>query len=115
MSAFQRVAAAANKVVTPLLSAPVVGSALGRSMAEISYTGRKSGRPISLVVAYRRRGDEVIIGVAGAKHKSWWRNFYPDGGPITIHLDGQERTGFAVARQDPRGTSVKVTLNPVVE
>lgn len=113
MSALQRVMATANRIVTPLLSAPVVGNALGKSMVEVSYTGRRSGKPVSLVVSYRRRGDEVVIGVAAPEQKTWWRNFYPDGGPITLHLDGTARTGQAVARRDERGTSVKVTLDPL--
>ncbi|MFT4200348.1 hypothetical protein [Gordonia sp. (in: high G+C Gram-positive bacteria)] len=111
MTVFQRVAAAANRVVIPLMSAPVIGGALGKSMTEVSYTGRRSGKHVKLVVAYQRRGDEVLIGVAAPDQKSWWRNFYPDGGPITLHLDGRDRTGFAVARRGPKGTSVKVTLD----
>ncbi|GAB11414.1 hypothetical protein GOARA_068_00730 [Gordonia araii NBRC 100433] len=112
MNAFQRAAKLANTVFAPLLSAPVLGPVLSRSMAEISYVGRKSGRPITLIVSYRRKGDDVVlIGVAAADQKTWWRNFYPDGAPITVHLDGRDRTGFAVARRDERGTSVKVTLD----
>ncbi len=81
-------------------------------MVEISYVGRKSGRPISLVVSYRQRGDELFVGVAAPDQKSWWRNFYPEGGPITVRLDGRDRPGRATAQRGPRGTSVKIVLDP---
>ena len=40
--------------------------------------------------------------------KTWWRNFLGDGAPMTVRLDGAERTGHAVAHRDADG---KVTVN----
>ncbi|OZC56155.1 hypothetical protein CH289_05375 [Rhodococcus sp. RS1C4] len=112
MNTFQRVAARFNALVRPLLNAPVVGKLVSGTITEVTYTGRRSGKQFSVLVGYRRRGDEVIIGVAMPDKKNWWRNFYPDGGPISIDLDGITRTGHAVTRKDGSSVSVKVTLDP---
>ncbi|MFD4366735.1 hypothetical protein [Rhodococcus sp. NPDC058521] len=111
MNRFQQGAAAFNVVMRRLIDAPVVGKFLSRSMAEVSYVGRKSGRRFTLVVAYKRRGDELTIGVAMPEKKGWWRNFHPTGGPIVVHLDGVERTGTAVAHRDGSNVHVKVALD----
>ncbi|NLE78376.1 MAG: hypothetical protein GX610_02155 [Rhodococcus sp.] len=111
MNRFQQGAAAFNKVMSRLLDAPFVGRYLSRSMTEISYVGRKSGRRFSLIVSYKRRGDELTIGVAMPDKKGWWRNFHPDGGPIYVQLDGVERTGTAVAHRNGDNVHVKVALD----
>jgi len=76
---------------------------LGRTFAMVTYAGRKSGRAISLPVGYRRSGDDVVINVAMPDAKTWWRNFLGDGAPLTITLDGRDRTGHAIARRDDNG------------
>lgn len=110
MNLFQRSAKVFNTAFTPLLTAPVLGPLLGRSMVTVSYTGRKSGKRISLPVAYRRRGDEVVIGVAMPERKQWWRNFAGQGADLTLHFPDGDRTGRAVAVSGPTGTAVRVTL-----
>ena len=110
MNLFQRGAKLANAAFTPLLSAPVIGPALGKSMVTISYTGRKSGRRFELPVSYRRTGDEVVIGVALPDQKQWWRNFRGEGADLTLHFADGDRTGRAVATSGPKGTVVRVTL-----
>ncbi|MFM9376272.1 hypothetical protein [Gordonia sp. VNK21] len=112
MNTFQKGARAANRLMAPALRLPGLRGLLGRSMAEISYTGRRSGKRFSLVVAYRRRGDEVLVAVALPDQKTWWRNFEPEPGPITITLDGVERTGTAVATRTADGTRVRIVLDP---
>lgn len=110
---YGRVATVFNTPVTWLMSAPVIGPLLGKQMVTITYTGRKSGKTFSTPVAYRRRGDDVTIGVAMPDAKSWWRNFLGDGGPITLEFDDGDRTGHAVSTRDDRGrVSVKVLLGP---
>ncbi|WP_248490668.1 hypothetical protein [Tsukamurella sp. PLM1] len=110
MNLFQRSAKVFNAAFTPLLSVPVVGPLLGKSMVTISYSGRKSGKRFSLPVAYQRRGDEVIIGVAMPEQKQWWRNFLGEGADLTLHFPDGDRTGRAVASSGPKGTVVRVTL-----
>nr|WP_024806103.1 nitroreductase/quinone reductase family protein [Nocardia sp. BMG51109] len=100
-----------NRVVVTLTEAPVLGPLMGKSFVSISYVGRKSGKTFSTPVNYRRVGDEYVIGVALPDKKNWWRNFLGAGGPITLHLDGADRHGHAVADRDERGrVSVRVRL-----
>jgi hypothetical protein len=113
VNTFQKIAGVANKVVIAALKVPVLDKAAGKAMVMITYTGRKSGKSFTLPVGYKRKGDELLIGVALPDQKNWWRNFSDEGGPISVKLDGVERTGHAVSRRNERGqVSVKVTLDP---
>ena len=95
----------------PLFNAPVAavatsrrfGGLVNRNIAMLSYTGRRSGRRFSTPVAYRRTGDEITINANLPQSKTWWRNFLGDGGPLTLQVDGTERTGHAVAKRDKKG------------
>jgi hypothetical protein len=112
VNTFQRVAKAVNAVMLPIMKAPIIGPKLSSSMTEITYTGRRSGRTISLPIAFQRKGDDtVVIGVAAPSQKTWWRNFQPGPEPISIVLDGVTRTGTGVARIGDKGTAVIVTLD----
>ncbi len=74
--------------------------------------GRRSGRTFSIPVGYRRTGDTVIIGSQFPDAKVWWRNFLGEGGPVSLELDGTDRTGHAVAHRDDKGrVTVTVTLD----
>lgn len=98
-----RVVRAVNAGVAAMLDAPVLGRLLGRGFVVITYVGRRSGRTFSTPVNYWRKADELVIGVALPDRKTWWRNFLGEGGPITLHLNGADRPGHAVARRDERG------------
>jgi hypothetical protein len=112
VNTFQKIAGAANKVVIAALKVPVLDKAAGKTMVMITYTGRKSGKSFTLPVGYKKKGDELLIGVAMPDQKNWWRNFSGEGGPISVKLDGVERTGHAVSHRNERGqVSVKVTLD----
>jgi hypothetical protein len=111
-TALGRTVGALNAGVSSLLDLPLIGRLLGKGFVVITYVGRRSGRTFSTPVNYRRKGDELVIGVAMPDKKSWWRNFLDDGGPITLRLDGAQRHGHAVAQRDERGrVLVKVRLN----
>ncbi|MFF0533324.1 hypothetical protein ACFYT3_33775 [Nocardia amikacinitolerans] len=56
------------------LRSPITGR-LARSMTELRYQARRSGRRIALPVAYARDGDRVLVRVGRATTKTWWRNF----------------------------------------
>ena len=102
-----------NAGVTRLLDLPVLGWLMGRTMATVRYTGRRSGRTFELPVGYRRSGDEITIAVQFPDKKTWWRNFLGEGGPITMQLDGADRAGHAIAGRDSAGrVSVRVQLAP---
>ncbi|BBX83014.1 hypothetical protein MAUB_08870 [Mycolicibacterium aubagnense] len=95
---------ALNKAAVGLTTVPGLGGIVGRSLVEIRYTGRKSGRSFQTPVNYRLSGEEVIIRVMTPDAKSWWRNFLGDGGPITLlNFRGADRTGHAVATRDDKG------------
>ncbi|MBB4136132.1 nitroreductase/quinone reductase family protein [Gordonia humi] len=112
MSTFARTARVFNAAFTPLLKLPVIGPMIGKNVTEISYTGRKSGKRFTLPVAFRRQDDgTILVGVAAAAQKTWWRNFQPGPAPVTITLDGVERTGTGVAKVGDKGTAVVITLD----
>lgn len=114
MNTFQKVSAGMNKIVGVVMRAPVLDKVVGKSMATVTYVGRKSGKQFSLVVGYRQDGDTLQIGVALPDKKNWWRNFLGQGGPITVALRGVDRTGHAVSNRNEEGqVSVKVALDPV--
>ena len=101
-----------NRLFVGLIDAPVVGAFVRRGLINIRYVGRRSGKTIQTPVGYRRSGDTVVINVMSPDNKAWWRNFLGEGGPITLlRLDGQDRTGHAVADRDDTGrVSITVTL-----
>jgi hypothetical protein len=99
-----------NKLFVALIDAPVVGSLVRRGLINIRYVGRRSGKTIETPVGYRRSADGIVINVTAPDSKTWWRNFLGEGGPITLlKLDGQDRTGHAIASRDDRGR-VKVAV-----
>lgn len=99
-----------NKLFVALIDAPVVGSLVRRGMINIRYVGRRSGKTIQTPVGYKRSGDGVVINVMSPDNKTWWRNFLGEGGSITLlKLDGQDRTGHAIASRDDKGR-VKVAV-----
>ncbi|WP_426512467.1 nitroreductase/quinone reductase family protein [Dactylosporangium sp. McL0621] len=101
-----------NACVLRLRDSPRLGRVVRRRLTVVTYTGRRSGNTFSTPVAYRRTGDTVLIGVQFPDAKAWWRNFLGAGGPISLHLDGEDRPGHAVSRRDERGrVSVTVTLD----
>ncbi|MEU7745822.1 hypothetical protein [Nonomuraea sp. NPDC049158] len=98
-----------NACATALRSSPRWGRLVREHLTIVTYTGRRSGRVFSTPVAYRRADDVVTIGVQMPDAKKWWRNFLDEGGPISLDLDGADRTGHAVARRDAAGR-VTVTV-----
>jgi hypothetical protein len=103
VNTFQRVAAAANTLVRPVVASSWGRRLVGSSLTLVTYRGRRSGRVVTIPVSYVHDGDEVHIGVAYPDEKSWWRNFTGEGHPISIRLDGVDRTGHAVARRGDDG------------
>jgi hypothetical protein len=99
-----------NKLFVALIDAPVVGPVVRRGLINIRYVGRRSGKTIETPVGYQRSGDGIVINVMSPDNKTWWRNFLGQGAPITLlKLDGQDRTGHAIASRDDAGR-VKVAV-----
>lgn len=82
-----------NRVLIPTLRSPA-GRLLGRRLAVVSYTGRRTGRTYDLVTLYARVDDTVVIAVGAARHKTWWRQFRePDR--VELWLNGRRAIGTA--------------------
>jgi hypothetical protein len=60
----------------------------------ITVTGRRSGRRYTIPVSYYEVGDAIVILVAEARTKSWWRN-YRSPGPVELLLRGKTVRGVA--------------------
>ncbi len=107
-----RAAPLLNTPVAAIATSPRFGVGLGRTVTVITYTGRRSGRTFTIPVAYRRNGQTIDIAANMPDAKTWWRNFLGDGAPISLRLDGADRTGHAVARRDQAGrVTVSVRLD----
>jgi hypothetical protein len=101
-----------NGPVAALANSPRFGWLVRRNIAMVTYTGRKSGRTFSIPVAYRRSGDDMIIGVSMPDTKTWWRNFLGDGAPLTLRIGGTDHPAHAVAKRDDQGgVAVTARLN----
>ncbi|CCQ15178.1 putative uncharacterized protein [Rhodococcus sp. AW25M09] len=72
-------------------------------MGILTYTGRKSGKKISLPLAFSRKGDHLKVGVAVPDRKNWWKNFITDAGRVDVDLGGNHYTGLATSTRDDRG------------
>jgi hypothetical protein len=73
-------------VVAAILSSPFHWP-LSCILMLLGITGRKTGRRYTIPVAYHQADDAIIVMVADAAHRSWWRNFR-EPGPIELHLRG---------------------------
>lgn len=83
-----------NSIVRIALRTPGVQRSLGKSLALLTVTGRRSGHPYTIPVGYARRGDEVLV--ITKKTRSWWRNF-ADRPEVTFRMAGRDYTGHARA------------------
>ena len=100
-----------NAPVTALANSRLLGRLIGRNVALITYIGRRSGRTISMPVAYRRSGDELHVAANLPDAKTWWRNFLGDGAPVSVRVAGVDRSGHAVAQRDADGrVTVRIRL-----
>ncbi|WNV84762.1 hypothetical protein [Umezawaea sp. Da 62-37] len=72
------------------------------SVCELDFTGRRTGNRVALPVQYVGDASHIVIYVAGAATKQWWRNFeHPR--PVRIRANGITYDGTAriIAQEDP--------------
>jgi len=84
---------------------------LGRALALVTVTGRRTGKPITVPVMYARRGEDLVVLVAHAARKRWWRNL-EGSADVGVTLHGR-RLGMraTVLTQDPeRAEALRVYL-----
>ncbi len=88
-----------NRVMNPLVRAILrsrLHGLLSGSLVLLSYTGRKSGRRITIPVTYAEDANGLVVFVGRPELKRWWRSLR-GGAPVTVRLRGRERTAFAEA------------------
>jgi len=100
-----------NQAVRLLLNSPLQ-PLVGRQLALITVTGRRTGREHTLPVGYKQDGERLTIPVLWPERKLWWRNL-SDGAPVRLRLRGKDRTGHAELRGDEHSElTVEVLLDP---
>lgn len=99
----------ANHFVRPLLRGPLARW-VGRGLALLQVTGRRTGRTYELPVQYRREGTTVWITPGMPERKTWWRNLRGNGADVTIRLAGHEHRGHGTAIEGPDGVRVRIDL-----
>ncbi|MCA5894042.1 hypothetical protein LEP48_11885 [Isoptericola sp. NEAU-Y5] len=82
---------------------PRWGGPLRRRLTIVRYTGRRTGREFAIPVGFRREGEGVTLRAVAPEAKRWWRNFLGEGAALSLELDGEERSGHAVAHRDAAG------------
>jgi hypothetical protein len=95
MAAFWVTNRVANPLLRRLLRTPA-GRALGRRLAVLRYTGRRTGRPHELVCGYVRDGTTVWVLVAWPERKVWWRNLRTPA-DVELWLAGRHARARTVA------------------
>lgn len=88
------VPAALNAMMKLFLKTPLLQNGLGKRLALLSFTGRRSGRRYTIPMSYARDGDTVFM--MTQKDRSWWRNF-ADQPEVELRLAGRVVTGTAEA------------------
>ncbi|MFF4661210.1 nitroreductase/quinone reductase family protein [Streptomyces sp. NPDC001381] len=71
-------------------------------LCALTFTGRRSGRPVTLPVQCAHEGDQLVILVGRAAGKRWWRNF-TEPRAVRVLLEGaaHEGTGRLVPAGHP--------------
>lgn len=101
-----------NAMVKAFLKTPVLQTALGKQLALLSFTGRRSGKLYTIPISYERRDDSVLM--LTKRTRSWWRNFESQPA-VELRLAGKTVKGTAdpesVRTLLPRNVLIRVTLD----
>lgn len=83
-----------NATMKVLLRTPGIERFLGRALALITVTGRKSGRTYTTPVSYTRDGGTIVV--LTKRFRVWWRNLEekPD---VELRIGGRTFRGTARA------------------
>lgn len=99
-----------NPVVRGVLRSPAHRLASG-SLLLIEMAGCRSGRQLSVPVAYRWTGpSELRVQVGGWQHKQWWRNLR-ESRQVTVWLRGDRLPATGLAHRDDGAVEVVLRLN----
>ncbi len=97
-----------NPLLVWRLCSPLPWLASGRVML-IGYTGRRTGRRITIPVSYLRSGSEISVTVGRHGQKQWWKNLATES-PVELQLRGRRVQAMAKAVQDGDAVRVLVRL-----
>ena len=86
--------AALNTLVKFLLKTPILQTTIGKHLALLSFTGRRSGKRYTIPVSCQRKGDSVFM--LTEKSRSWWQNF-EDEPAVELRIAGKVVLGTARA------------------
>jgi hypothetical protein len=86
----------ADRLMLGLLRSPLRRWFADR-LCRIDYTGRSSGAHFALPVEYTRDRDRLIVLVANASRKQWWRNFRGAGHSLIVSAGTETFDAYAVA------------------
>lgn len=88
-----------NATMKLMLRTPGVQRVVGRAIALLSFTGRRSGTRYTTPITYLRDGDEVLL--ITKRVRTWWKNLQ-DEPAVRLRLAGEEVAGRAsLAVGDP--------------
>lgn len=85
----------AARVPLALLRSPLARILhLRAQLIVLTVTGRKTGRPFSLVVQYAEHAGSLLVLAGHAERKRWWRNLV-EPAHVTLEVGGLRRGGTA--------------------
>jgi hypothetical protein len=88
-----RIATRLNPLTTWLLRSPL-HPLVSSGLLLLTYTGRRTGRRVTLPLGYQRKSELVTVLASRARRKLWWRNFV-EPRPVELVLRGRQRRGDA--------------------
>jgi hypothetical protein len=99
-----------NHLVNPLvrfLAHTPLHKLVDEGVLLVTFTGRKSGRTISVPVNYLQKGKEIHI--ISLRSRNWWRNL-KGGASVEVLLNGRQLNGWAVLMMDKQNVSAELKL-----
>ena len=96
----------ANPFVKILARSPLHGL-VDQEVILLSFTGRKSGKPIIVPVNYLL--DELTIHVISIRHRNWWRNL-KGGASVEVLLKGKLHNGWALLVEEQQRVARELNL-----
>ncbi len=79
------------------LTKPGLQGTIGRSVALLTFTGRRSGKTYTIPVSYHREDGTVIL--VTKRQRKWWHNF-ETAADVELRLAGKMYTGTAEVMTD---------------
>jgi hypothetical protein len=83
-----------NTMMRWMLTTPGIQAMVGKGVALLTFTGRKTGKTYTIPVSYQREGDTITVITKRARN--WWRNFQTPAA-VELRLAGRNFHGQAEA------------------